>query len=194
MSKPLQAMDETARQETIRQAQAGSVEAWAELYRMYLRRVYGLCRNLLGSSEAAEDATTEVFLRVYRGLKQYDTSLPFTRWLLSIASHYCVDQLRRRQKEAKLFVTEDATEVEVGDTTASPLEKLLAHEKHEEVRAAVLALPSQYRVPLALRYYEGLSYAEIGRRLGLKRNHVATLLFRAKKQLRQGLKRKENRR
>jgi len=193
MSKPPQAMDETAQQETIQHAQAGSLEAWGELYRMYVRRVYGLCRNLLGSSAAAEDATTEVFLRVHRGLKQYDTSLPFTRWVLSIASHYCVDQLRRRQKEAQLFAAEDAAALEVRDTTATPLDALLADEKHAAVRTAVRALPSQYRLPLVLRYYEDLDYAEIGRRLGLKRSHVATLLFRAKQQLRQGLKRKENR-
>jgi len=194
MSKQPQTMHETARHETIRQAQAGSAEAWAELYRMHVRRVYGLCRNLLGFSPAAEDATTEVFVRVYRALKQYDTSLPFTRWVLSIASHYCIDQLRRQRKEAQLFVTEDAAAVEVGDTSPSPLEKLLANEKHEAVRAVVMALPSQYRLPLVLRYYEGLSYAEIGRRLGLKRSHVATLLFRAKEHLRQSLKQKENRR
>lgn len=181
-------MDEEALEGVLRRARGGDAEAYSELYRQFSRRVFGLCRHLLGSPAAAEDATSEVFLRAQRAMKSYDTTLPFPRWLLSIASHYCVDQLRRRRVEQRLF---DPAEVEAAEAPAgepaSPLADLVAAEQHQAVRAAVEDLPERYRLPLVLRYYSELSYEQIAGVLGLNRNHVATLIFRAKQELRRAL-------
>ncbi|MGH9814431.1 MAG: RNA polymerase sigma factor, partial [Candidatus Acidiferrales bacterium] len=119
----------------------------------------------------------------------FDSALPFPRWLLSIASHHCIDQLRRRRVEHRLF---DPTEVETHDPaslSASPLQDLVAAERRDAVRSAVEALPERYRMPLVLRYFSEMSYEQIAGSLGLNRNHVATLIFRAKQELRRGLER-----
>jgi len=96
-------MDEARAQELLRLAWDGETEAFADVYRAFFPRVFGLCRRLLGSAEAAEDATSEVFLRAQRNLRSYDLGLPFAPWLFGIASHYCLDQLRRRRAEQRLF-------------------------------------------------------------------------------------------
>lgn len=181
------AMDESALQPLLAQARGGDAEAFGELYRLFARRVFGLCRHLLVSHEAAEDATSEVFLRAQRAMKTYDSALPFPRWLFSIAGHHCVDQLRRRRVERRLFEVpeEDAPEVAAG--TESPLAEFLGGERRDAVRAAIAALPERYRLPLVLRYFSDMSYDQIAGALGLNRNHVATLIFRAKKELRQAL-------
>lgn len=170
----------------LRRARAGDREAFADISGSYSRRVFGLCRHLLGSTEAAEDATSEVFLRAQRAMGTYDSSLPFPRWLLSIAGHYCLDQLRRRGVERRVFQT---GEVEEPEATAglSPLGELLAGEQRAAVREALAALPERYRAPLVLRYYGDLSYQQIAAALDLTRAHVATLLFRAKQELRRTL-------
>ncbi|MGH9527288.1 MAG: RNA polymerase sigma factor [Terriglobales bacterium] len=62
-----------------------------------------MCRYILGSHEDAEDASSEVFARLPRALKTYDRSLPFPRWLTSVASHYCIDLLRRRKSELRVL-------------------------------------------------------------------------------------------
>jgi len=184
-------MDQARMAEVLRRARAGEAEAFAELYRHFFRRVFGLCRHLLGSAEAAKDATSEVFLRVQQAMGSYDNTLAFPRWLLSIASHYCLDQLRRRRVERRVFEEPEA-EHEAREATAlaagpSPLGELLAAEQRAAVRAAVARLSERYRVALALRYDSELSYDEIASALGLSRNHVATLIFRAKQELRRAL-------
>jgi RNA polymerase sigma-70 factor (ECF subfamily) len=69
----------------------------------------------------------------------------------------------------------------------SPLSAVIETEERARVRDAIARLPDSYRVPLVLRYYSELSYEEIARQLQLQRNHVATLIFRAKQELRRKL-------
>jgi RNA polymerase sigma-70 factor (ECF subfamily) len=69
----------------------------------------------------------------------------------------------------------------------SPLGAVLRTEERVQVRDAIARLPVKYRVPLVLRYYSDLSYDEIAQQLSLPRNHVATLIFRAKQELRRKL-------
>jgi RNA polymerase sigma-70 factor (ECF subfamily) len=175
----------------VQRACAGDEDAFSELYSQYRRRVFGLCRHLLGSVEAAEDATSEAFLRAKRTMSSYDSALPFQRWMLSIAGHYCVDQLRRRRVERRLFEPGEFEEHEPAGPGPTPLAELLASQERELLRAAVAELPERFRLPLVLRYYSDLSYDQIAALLGLKRNHVATLLFRGKKELRRTLVQKE---
>jgi RNA polymerase sigma-70 factor (ECF subfamily) len=180
-------MDEATLQAVARRAQAGEPEASAELYRHFYRRVFGLCRRLLGSAQAAEDASAEVFLRVQRAMSTYDTRLSFSGWLLSIASHYCLDQLRDRRAEQRVFESHAAERDEPAAPAPSPLAELLATERSAAVRAALEALPERTRLVVALRYHGGFSYDQIAAALGLNRNHVATLLWRAKKELQRSL-------
>jgi RNA polymerase sigma-70 factor (ECF subfamily) len=163
------------------------------IYKAHYRRVFSLCRYLLNSADAAEDATHEVFLRAQRRFDTYDSSLPLSSWLLGIASHHCIDILRRRGVETRLFEIE-AEGFEPSARGPNPLAELIAAERGDEVRHALRQLPEKFRVPLVLAYYNELRYDEIGEMLGLKRNHVATLLFRAKQLLRAKLASKEKRR
>ena len=162
---------------------------FADIYKAYYRRVFGLCRYLLNSFDAAEDATHEVFLRAQRKLATYDPSLPFSSWLSGIATNHCIDLLRRKTTEKRIFELDavDAT-VSAPSAVLGPLNELVAAERGDRVRRALSELPEKYRVPLVLAYYNEMSYDEIAAALGLGRNHVATLIFRAKQQLRQKLK------
>lgn len=127
-------------------------------------------------------------------MRTYDRALPFSGWLFGIASHHCVDLLRRRRLEGRLFEPAEIEAVEVVSGGPAPLGELLAAEQRTPVRAALAALPERYRVPLVLRYYNELSYDEIAAMLVLTRNHVATLIFRAKKELRQKIEAQKSKR
>jgi RNA polymerase sigma-70 factor (ECF subfamily) len=108
-----------------------------------------------------------------------------------VTGHPCLDLLRRRRRESRLFVADDTGADQEADAVAeaspSPLSRLVLAERRAEVRAALVALPDHYRVPLALRYDAELSYDEIAAALGLKRNHVATLIHRGKREVRRQL-------
>lgn len=173
----------------VKRAGAADEEALAALYRHFHRRVFGLCRYLLGSETEAEDAASEVFARLPRAMNSYHTSLSFPPWLMSITSHYCVDLLRKRNVERRLFEPAETEAPEAVSATPSPLQEVLTAEARDEVRNAVAVLPERYRLPLTLRYYNELSYDEIAATLELTRAHVATLIFRAKQELRRALTR-----
>jgi RNA polymerase sigma-70 factor (ECF subfamily) len=165
---------------------------FADLYKTHYRRVFGLCRYLLNSFDAAEDATHEVFLKAQRKLVTYDPSLPFSSWLSGIATNHCIDLLRRKTTEKRIFEPGAGDMAESAPSAnISPLNEMVAAEQGHDVRHALSQLPEKYRVPLVLAYYNEMSYDEIAAALGLGRNHVATLIFRGKQQLRQKLK-KEN--
>lgn len=158
----------------------------ADTYPEARRRVFGLCRLLLGSSaSAAEDATGEVFLRAQRAIGSYNRTMPLVAWLLAIARNHCLDILRRRSREGRLFAEEPVADDErLAAQAPSPLGELLASEQRALVRRAVAELPERLRLALVLRYYEDLGNEEIGQILGLTRQGAATLVFRARQELR----------
>jgi len=170
----------------IERAQGHDAEALGEIYRLYARRVFGLCRYMLDSRENAEDATSEVFLKLQRSIESYDRSIPFLRWLLRVAGNQCIDVLRRRKRGRQVIVEveEGVAVIEAASSEPSPLGAVLSTEERAQVRDAIARLPENYRLPLVLRYYSELSYDEIAQQLGLQKNYVAALIFRAKQALR----------
>ena len=170
-------------------ARGRDAQALGEIYRRYRQQVFGLCRYLLDSRESAEDATSEVFLKLQRSIDRYDRSIPFPRWLLRVTGNQCIDVLRRQRRRRYVMaeVAEEAQVLETPSSEPSPLVAAITTEERAEVRHAIAGLPENYRVPLVLRYYSELSYDEIAEQLGLHRNYVAVLIFRAKQELRRRL-------
>ena len=160
---------------------------FAEHYRNNYRRVLGLCRRLLGRVYPAEDAAQEVFLRAHRALASYDPTRPFEGWILTIASNYCIDVVRRRRKEAQLFGAEGDERIAAEADDSDVLGDLLAQERATELNAAIAELPERYRLPLVLAYYRDASYDEVAAALGITRTHAGALICRAKQALRRGL-------
>jgi RNA polymerase sigma-70 factor (ECF subfamily) len=160
---------------------------FAEAYTAHYRQVRGLCRQLLGSTERAEDAAQESFVRAYRALFTLDPAQPFIAWIMRIARNHCLDLLRRRSRETALFGDEDVEAAAAEAPGADGLGVALTAERAAAVNVAVGKLPEKYRVPLALAYYGDQDYDEIATALGITRNHVGVLLCRAKQMLRQSL-------
>lgn len=162
-------------------------DRFSTLFAQHEADVLRVCRRMLGANHAAEDAASEVYLRARRAFASYDASRPFRPWLLSVAGNLCIDQLRRRKTESRLF---DDSDLAAGDLThpgPSPLRQALRNEQRSEIADALDALDEKYRLPLMLRYFSELDYQAIGEVIGVSRNQVGTLLLRAKRQLRGAL-------
>jgi RNA polymerase sigma-70 factor, ECF subfamily len=165
----------------------GPKPVFAELYESHYRRVFGLCRQLLGSAVRAEDATAEVFMRAYKAFDRYDSTQPFAGWILAIASRHCIDLVRRRKNEATLLGDEVEEKLAAEADDGDALDALETAERAREVNAAISALPERYRLPLVLAYYRDATYDEIASELGTTRTHVGVLICRAKQALRKAL-------
>ena len=170
-----------------------SEQNFTAIYESQHGRVLRLCRYLLNSADAAEDAAHEVFLRAQSRISTYDPSLPLSSWLSGIATNYCIDVLRRRGTERRLFDLASSESLDSPSHGPGPLSEMLTAERGSDVRAALAELGDKYRVPLVLVYYNEMSYDEIAAVLGLTRNLVATLIFRAKQQLRRKLQKEKYR-
>jgi RNA polymerase sigma-70 factor (ECF subfamily) len=185
-ARPMEGLD---LESVLQRARGHDAEALGEIYHRYVRRVFGLCRYMLDSQDSAEDATSDVFLKLQRSIGSYDGSIPFPRWLLRVAGNQCIDALRRRQRGRRVIaeVEDGASVIEAASPEPSPLGAAIGREERAQLRDTIARLPENYRVPLVLRYYSELSYDEIAQQLGLQRNYVAALIFRAKQELRRRL-------
>ena len=169
--------------DVLTQVRAGDSEAWGELYGLYAPAIFRFCRRALHTREDAEDATTEIFMKVRQKLGTYDSTRPFTAWLYKVASNHCWDLLRRRRIRQDLE-TGDLETLPLEHPDPSQLEKLQLDHDSKHVRAGLAKLPDRARMALVLRYYSEMSYDEIADTLGVRRAFVGVLLLRARHQLR----------
>ena len=180
------AMSETELAHLLSQVRAGDADAWGELYRRYAPAMFRFCRRLLPAREDAEDATTEIFMKVRQKLGTYDSSRPFTAWLYKVASNHCWDTLRRRHIRQDLE-TGDVDDLPLEHPDPNQLQRLEAEHSGKEVRDGLAKLPDRARAALVLRYFADMSYEEIADTLGVRRQFVGVLLLRARHQLRDAL-------
>jgi RNA polymerase sigma-70 factor, ECF subfamily len=180
------AMNDADLAKLLSQVRSGDSDSWGELYRQYAPAIFRFCRRLLPAREDAEDATTEIFMKVHQKLGTYDASRPFTAWLYKVASNHCWDTLRRRRIRQDLE-TGDVDSLPLEHPDPSQLERLQAEHTSKEVRTGLARLPDRARMALVLRYYADMSYEEIADTLGVRRAFVGVLLLRARHQLRDAL-------
>ena len=166
----------------LEQARRGDQAAFSRLVEAYQRPVYNLCYRMLGNAPEAEDAAQETFVRMYTKLHTYQPDRKLSSWVLSIASHYCIDRLRRRRGQW-LSLDEEPVAATLASQNRGPEDLALRSESRDEVQRLVDMLPAAYRVPLILRYWHDLSYAEIADVMGLTVQAVKSRLHRARLQV-----------
>ena len=118
-------------------------------------------------------------------MDDYDDRRSFRSWLLSIAAHHCIDLLRRRSRQARIFDPREMDTEALAAGGPSPLHGELDAERARAVTGAIDALPERYRAPLVLRFFAEQSYAEIAATLDLNEAQVGMLLHRARRRLRE---------
>ena len=174
----------------IERANEGDQAAFGTLVERYQNAVYNLAYRMLGSPEEAEDAAQEIFVRIYRQLARYDPERKFSTWVLTIATNYCIDQLRRRRMQ---LVPLENIIPWARAREAGPEGEALSRESRDEVQRLLRELPEKYRAVLILRYWQDLSCAEIADILKLPEGTVKTQLHRARKALGQLIEGQEQR-
>ena len=149
----------------VARAQRGDEDAYDELYVRHRDHVYTLCLNLCGDRDEAQDLLQESFVRGYRALRTFRKEARFTTWLHRIAVNVCHSAARQNQRRA-----------EPRPVATGPSPGLV-----EQVRATLVHLRPQYRVVLALRYHQSLSYQEIAELLNWSLARVKVTIHRAKR-------------
>jgi len=173
-------------------ASGGDMAAFEQLVERHQRLVIGTVGRMLGTNSDAEDIAQQVFVRVWKNLKRYEPRAKFTTWLLKITRNLVFNELRRRSRHPAVPLQSETDEEErplKDDNAVSPDATVLERELQEAVDAAIAALPETQRMAVILRRYEELSYEEIAEALDQSVSAVKSLLFRARTELRENLKR-----
>jgi RNA polymerase sigma-70 factor (ECF subfamily) len=176
--------------EWIAQAQRGNSEAFSKLVEACQTPVFNLCYRMLNDPYEAEDAAQETFLRAYNNLRQYDNQRSFLTWLLSIAAHYCIDQIRKRRMN--LLSLDDAVYLDPPDTAPGPESTLSMGEEQKKVRMLLEKLSPQDRAAVIMLYWYDLSYDEIAEALSMTVSAVKSRLHRARQVMAQSWSEQEN--
>lgn len=179
MGAIVEAMSDAALVELVLQ---GDQDVFAVLVERYKDAVQNLAYRMLNNVTEAEDVTQETFVRAYTQLVTYKPAHKFSTWLLSIASHLSIDQLRRRRFLA--LPLEDVPFLEwIVDAGTSPEQSAIQGEQQDEIQRYLQHLPGKYRAVIVLRYWHDFSYEEIANALNLTPTLVKARLHRARELL-----------
>ncbi|MDI6844400.1 MAG: sigma-70 family RNA polymerase sigma factor [Anaerosomatales bacterium] len=160
----------------VARAQAGDERAFEDLVRAHADAVYGHALRFFGDPSAAEDATQEVFIKVYRSIGSFDGRSAFSTWLFRVTRNVCLDIARSRTRTP---VPTDLASFDPPRASDASDAVVLAH----AVEAAVRTLPPEEREALGAIALFGLSYEQAADALGVPAGTVKSRVFRARKAL-----------
>ncbi len=173
--------------ELVRGALDGVESAFRDIVQRYQRPIYGLIVRMVRDPARAEELAQDTFVKAFRALHTYDVQRKFSAWLLTIAHHVAIDDLRKGSLATEPLETttdDGARRREFADTTA-PTPALVAEraELATALQQAIGRLRPEYREVVALRYERDLDYDEIVEITGLPMGTVKSSLHRARKEL-----------
>ncbi len=158
---------------------------WEEVAQRYGRKIYNFAYRLTGNRDDALDLSQEVLLRVRKGLHSYRPG-SFDGWLWRITRNAFIDETRRRKRRPTVPLPDD--DRIAFDTTPGADEVLATAKLGEEVQAALLALPYDFREAVVLCDVVGLSYDEIADAAGVPVGTVRSRIHRGRAMMREHLR------
>ncbi len=166
----------------------GDDRAFEALYARYHRRIHAYVMGMVKDHGRAEDVTQEVFVSALRRMRETERPIAFKPWVYEIAKNACIDQFRRsrRTEEVSLEADEGLAPSDYGRLVGSdptPDAAVAAKQDLDHLCGAFGGLSDTHHEILVMRELEGMSYREIGERLGMSRPAVESTLFRARRRL-----------
>ena len=177
--------------ELVNELQAGSETAFDWLVTHYHGPVHNLILSMLGDVADAADGTQEVFLKAFRGIRDFRQGSSLKTWLYRIAIREALNHKRWFKRHNQKNVSIDAepeeghSAIEIEDLGATPFEQLAALEIRVAVHRALQEIPEVFRGAVILRDLEGLSYEEVAEVLECSVGTVKSRILRGRRALRE---------
>jgi RNA polymerase sigma-70 factor (ECF subfamily) len=183
----------------VAELKAGSEQAYAWLIGEFQQPVYGLVYRIVGDPADAAETAQEVFLKVFRGMKQFNGQSSLKTWIYRIALHEAANRrrwwFRHKAQETSIEPTESdgmaegstLMQVALTDHAESPFDNVAHHEVRRRVEEELRKVPEPYRTTLVLRDLEEMSYEEIAEVLEISLGTVKSRLTRGREALKQRL-------
>jgi RNA polymerase sigma-70 factor (ECF subfamily) len=164
--------------ELVEGALAGSEHAFRDLVRRHERAVFGVIVRVVRNPSRAEELAQDTFVKAFRALHTYDSNRKFSAWLLTIAHHTAIDEVRKHTIEAGELDPQMPDRAQPTPHQSAERAELAA-----VLRTAIGRLRPEYRELVSLKYEQELEYEEIVEITGLPMGTVKSSLHRARKEL-----------
>src|SRR5262245_31310723 len=180
----------------IARAQTGDVAAFRQLVERHQRRAFAIALSLVRDENDARELVQDAFLRVYKGLKNFQGTSSFFTWLYRIITNLSIDLIRKPGRqladidEAR-FETDESQEADFPLLSrvdgSDPVDVVRRREIAGRLQAALDALPPYHRGVIVMREIEGLSYEEMAQAMGVSKGTIMSRLFHARQKLQKAL-------
>jgi RNA polymerase sigma-70 factor (ECF subfamily) len=199
LASPIAAQTQTQEAAVVAELKAGSEQAYAWLIGEFQQPVYGLVYRIVGDPSDAAETAQEVFLKVFRGMKQFHGQSSLKTWIYRIALHEAANRrrwwFRHKAQETSIEPSDSdcmpegsqRMQMALTDHAESPFDNVAHHEVRRRVEEELRKVPEPYRTTLVLRDLEEMSYEEIAEVLEISLGTVKSRLTRGREALKQRL-------
>lgn len=167
----------------------GETAAFQELVESYKKKVYFLAYDLTGTHQDAEDASQEVFVRVFRSIDRFQSRSKLSTWIYTITANACKD-MNKRKKRGRMVALETMEdqegkkmELQIEDPSGTPQNRLEEKQLASTVEVALGQLSPRERTVVVMRHYNDMMLKDIAGALHISEGTVKSLLFRGLKRL-----------
>jgi RNA polymerase sigma-70 factor (ECF subfamily) len=181
--------------ELLLKAQTGDQFAFEQLVQRYDRSVLSIAMRFVNDVDEAKDIYQEVFIRVFKGLKNFEFRSEFSTWIFRITTNVCLTHKSKSKEQLRVSIysdnineDDDFTFKEIEDENISPEEEASSKNLGEFIDEAVGSLSERQKITFILKHYEGYKIREIADMLNCKEGTVKKYLFDAVKNLKKKLK------
>ena len=178
----------------VAEIKAGDNKAFEELVQRYHKRIYMIAYGILKNEADAYDATQEVFLKVFKYIKNFKENSTLYTWMYKITKNVSIDMYRKKKNISPSEYQDyqlKGSEIygnSVHHKVISPVEQVERNELSVKMAKAMQKLSDDHREVLQLREFDGLSYSEIAKTLGISQGTVMSRLHHARMNLKKYLK------
>ena len=169
----------------VERAANGDIEAFGDLYHIYIERIYRYVFYQVKDKSTAEDITEEIFVKAWKAINSCKgRGQTFSSWLYRIARNHVIDNLRRLQKRQSV---EQSVEIEKMAEIGDPETEIEGGLERQELLKSIDGLPKNQQQVIILKFIEGLDNHEIGQVMGKSQGAIRVLQMRALATLRREL-------
>lgn len=173
----------------VRQLQSGDFSNYDKIVNSYKNRIFGMAYKFTNDYDETQDLAQEVFLKVYRQIKNFRGDSKLSTWIYRISVNTCLDWKKKKNRLKSInfssMVNEENKDqtIDIKDESMLPDEVILKGEDQKQVHKLIYELSDKYKTVLIMYHFNEMSYSDIATALNIPQRTVETRLYRARRML-----------
>lgn len=187
----------TEEEKIVKQMKNGNYKNYDKIVNSYKNRVFGMAYKFTGDYDESQDLAQEVFLKIYRQIKNFREESKLSTWIYRISVNTCLDWKKKKEKIKSInfssMVNEENKDqtIDLKDESMSPDQLILQDESQKLIHKLIYELSDKYKTVLVMYHFNEMSYQEISKALDIPERTVETRLYRARRMLKEKISKED---